>query len=303
MNKKSVAQLMEVDFNHPIDKFEKYLIEKGKSDKTIDGYIADLLRFQKFLSHTGGSLTDLTRIDVQNYINEMIESERATSTIDRHYNAIKQFAKANGIEKICEHIRKPQKTSVLGLAPKALERSQLLGILRRAEQVGNKRSLAIIYLLTYTGIRIEECEKLNRKDLDFKRGGVITVTGKGNKTRKVPFPKEARFYVKEYLDTRTDDNKALFLSNYKKRMDKRSLQRVIENIGKEYNAKLPEEERINIHAHIFRHTYARNLIKGQGVDIVTAAGIMGHESIETTRRYAMDSLQAVSEKLDNMTFN
>lgn len=302
MNKKSVAQLIEVEFS-PIQKFEKYLIEKGKADKTIDGYIADLKKFQEFLVQTGGAFNNLARIDVQNYMNYMIEEEKATSTINRHFNAIKQYAKSNEIENICEYIRKPQKTSVLGLAPKALERKQLLGVLRKVEQTGNKRTMAIIYLLAYTGVRIEECEKLNRKDLDFKRGGVITILGKGNKTREVPFPKEAKFYVQQYLDTRTDDSKALFLSNYQKRMNKRSLQRVVENVGKAYNAFLSKEEQIDIHAHIFRHTYARNLIKGQGVDIVTAASILGHESIETTRRYAMDSLQDVSEKLDNMSFN
>ncbi len=69
-----------------------------------------------------------------------------------------------------------------------------------------------------------------------------------------------------------------------------------------YNALLPEEEQIHLHAHVFRHTYARNLIKGQGLDIVSVANILGHESIEITRRYAMDTLQDVSEKLDDMMF-
>lgn len=301
MEKKSVAQLFEVDFNL-LQKFEHYLIEHGKADQTIDGYLADVKNFEKYLDDHNRSLHDLLRSDVQGYINFMEKEEKSPNTIIRHFNAIKQFTKANGMEHICSHIRKPKKSSVFDLEIKALTRNQLRGVLRTAENTGNKRTMAIIHLLAYTGIRIEECERLNRKDLDFKRGGVISVRGKGNKPRKVPFPKEAKFYVQQYLDTREDNDKALFLSNFKKRMEKRSLQRVVEKVGKLYNALLLEDEQIHLHAHVFRHTYARNLIKGQGLDIVSVANILGHESIEITRRYAMDTLQDVSEKLDDIMF-
>lgn len=301
MSKKSVAQIINVDFS-PIQKFETYLMEHGKADKTIDGYMADLKSFQEYLSETGSSLTNLQRIDVQSYMNFMKKEEKSTNTITRHFNAIKQFARANGVEHVCNLIRRPKKSSVFDLEIKALNKNQLKCVLRTAENTGNIRTMAIIYLLAYTGIRIEECQRLNRKDLDFKRGGFITVTGKGDKTRKVPFPNAAKVYVKEYLETRTDDNKALFLSNFKKRMDKRSLQRVVEKVGKLYNALLPEKEQIDLHAHVFRHTYARNLIIVEGLDIVRVASILGHESIETTRRYALDTLQDISEKLDDMMF-
>ncbi|MEH6949133.1 tyrosine-type recombinase/integrase [Bacillus sp. JJ634] len=303
MEKKSDAQLFQVHFS-PYQKFESFLKEKENpaSEKTIQGYLRDIKQFENFLHETGGSLHQLTRVDVQNYMNHLKEQGRAASTINRHFNAIKQFSMALGFNGVCEGIRKTKPPGVQDLSPKSLERKDLLGILRKVEQMNDVRASAIIYLLAYTGIRIEECENLNRKDLDFKRGGTINVVGKGDKPRKVPFPNEAKLHVKRYLETRDDDNPALFLSNYRKRMNKRSLQRVVEKVGKLYNALLPVEEQIELHAHTFRHTFARNLVVEKKLDIVTVAAIMGHQSIEVTRRYAMDSIQNVSEKLDDMTY-
>ena len=73
------------------------------------------------------------------------------------------------------------------------------------------RDLAIIDLLASTGMRVGELVKLNRSDIDFE-GRECVVLGKGNKQRKVYFDARAKIHIQHYLNTRIDDNEALFVS-------------------------------------------------------------------------------------------
>lgn len=302
----NATQLLTGDFN-PLQKYKTYLTEETtKSERTINNYLLDLGVFEKFLFDTKGSLHNLTRTDVQNYINHLNELERKPATIRRHFNSIKGYAKyadkLNTVDSIRDIPKEQKKTNI---SEDTLERKELLAIFRTLEIMDDIRNEAIIKVLAYTGIRISELMNLNIGHIELKRDGRLFVLGKGGKTREVPFPVEARRVVEMYLETREDkDNKKapLFVSNRGSRMDRSSLFRVVQKVDKLHNATKKESEKIHLHPHIFRHSYARILIKDNGIDIVTAAQILGHESIEITRRYAMDSLSEISSKLDKLTF-
>lgn len=75
----------------------------------------------------------------------------------------------------------------------------------------NKRDLAIIDFLSSTGIRVGELVKLNREDIDFHERQCV-VFGKGNKERVVYFNARTKLHLQQYLNGRTDDNPALFVS-------------------------------------------------------------------------------------------
>lgn len=312
MNTKSVGKLLKGDFN-PLQKFETYLKEegnhgKGASEKTIKNYLKDMRLFEQYIINTGGSLEQLTRVDVQNYMNHLKQENKNIATIKRYFSSIKQFCKAMDNETATNKVRVPsvQKTSAIGF--NTLSKTQLNGVLRASllttKKKRNKsdiRATAIVYLLAYTGIRLEECANLNLKDVELKKNGKITVLGKGNKIRQVPLPSDARDYLEEYLNTREDNEQALFVSNYQKRMDVRSIQRIVKKIGEIYNIGKKEEDKLDLHPHIFRHSFCRMLIKELGMDIVTVSQLMGHSSIEITRQYAMDSMEDISSKLDDFT--
>jgi integrase/recombinase XerD len=91
--------------------------------------------------------------------------------------------------------------------------------------------------------------------------------------------------LRRYLETREDDDPALFLSNFKKRMSKRSIQRIFEKLG--------------IHAHMLRHTYGRELVSS-GVDIATVAELMGHSDVNVTRRYAAPSMKDLEQAVEKV---
>lgn len=77
----------------------------------------------------------------------------------------------------------------------------------------NKRDLAIIDILSSTGIRVGELVKLNREDIDFHERQCV-VFGKGNKERIVYFNARTKLHLQQYIDARTDNNPALFVSLY-----------------------------------------------------------------------------------------
>lgn len=73
------------------------------------------------------------------------------------------------------------------------------------------RDLALIDLLASTGMRVGELVKLNKKDIDYQNRECI-VLGKGNKQRKVYFDARTKLHLQKYVDSREDDNEALFVS-------------------------------------------------------------------------------------------
>lgn len=73
------------------------------------------------------------------------------------------------------------------------------------------RDLAIIDFLSSTGMRVGELVKLNKADIDFENRECV-VFGKGNKERPVYFDARTKIHLKNYLDSREDDNPALFVS-------------------------------------------------------------------------------------------
>ena len=73
------------------------------------------------------------------------------------------------------------------------------------------RDLAMIDMLASTGMRVGEMVLLNRDDIDFSERECV-VFGKGDKERIVYFDARAKLHLQEYLDSRTDDNPALFVT-------------------------------------------------------------------------------------------
>lgn len=142
------------------------------------------------------------------------------------------------------------------------------------------RDLAVIDLLSSTGMRVGELVRLDRDDIDFENRECI-VLGKGNKQRKVYFDARTKIHLQNYLRSRTDDNPALFVSLQKP--NKRLLISGVEIRLRELGRKL---EMNKVHPHKFRRTLATNAID-KGMPIEQVQQLLGHQSIDTTLQYAM----------------
>lgn len=148
------------------------------------------------------------------------------------------------------------------------------------------RDRAILETLFSTGVRIAELVSLNRDQFKINENTKdleVVILGKGNRPRTVYFSERAVKFIKKYLDTRKDSDKALFI-NYKgpKTRSRRLSPRSVENIVKKYviSAGIP----FFTTPHVLRHTYATDLL-AQGIDLRTVQEFLGHKNIATTQIY------------------
>lgn len=142
------------------------------------------------------------------------------------------------------------------------------------------RDLAMIDLLSSTGIRVGELIKLNISDVDFEKRECI-VSGKGNKQRPVYFDARTKIHLKRYLAERTDNCEALFVSLLRPytRLQISGVEIRLRKIGQDLNLN-------KVHPHKFRRTLATMAID-KGMPIEQVQQLLGHQSIDTTLQYAM----------------
>ena len=145
-----------------------------------------------------------------------------------------------------------------------------------------KRDLAMIDLLSSTGIRVGELVKLNRSDIDFQERQCI-VFGKGSKERIVYFNARTKLHLQNYIRGRSDNEDALFvsLSAPHTRLTINGVEKRIKTLGKRIN--IPK-----VHPHKFRRTMATMAID-KGMPIEQVQKLLGHGRIDTTLRYAIVS--------------
>jgi integrase/recombinase XerD len=142
------------------------------------------------------------------------------------------------------------------------------------------RDLAMIDLLYSTGIRVGELVNLNISDVDFEARECV-VFGKGDKERKVYFDAKAKIHLQEYLNSRKDDNPALFvtLDSPFDRLKISGVEIRMRKLGRALNLE-------KIHPHKFRRTMATRAID-KGMPIEQVQKLLGHSQIDTTMQYAI----------------
>ena len=146
----------------------------------------------------------------------------------------------------------------------------------------NLRDLAMIDLLASTGMRVGELVKLNISDIDFDNRECI-VFGKGSKERPVYFDARTKIHLRNYVQSRIDDNPALFVSLLKphNRLEISGVEIRMRQLGKTLGID-------KVHPHKFRRTLATKAID-KGMPIEQVQQLLGHAKIDTTMQYAMVS--------------
>ena len=162
---------------------------------------------------------------------------------------------------------------------------------QRFQKITAKRDFAMLSLFLGTGIRVSECVGMNISDVDMENNAFL-VTRKGGNQVILYFPPEVADALAEYMEEREEiealpgNEDALFLSLQKKRIT----QRAVQNLVKKYAAvAAPLKPRISPHK--LRSTYATNLYHETG-DIYLVADVLGHTSVDTTRKHYADMTDA-----------
>ena len=252
---------------------------------------------EKMLYRLRLPLEQITVNHLRLYIHEISTDHRtgkslAKATINQRKAIIKSFFRWLYEE---EYIQKDPSVRIRSertdSKPRTAYKDTQIEALRLAST--DPRTRAIIDLLTSSGIRIAECVRLNRSDIDLE-SRELTVLGKGEKWRTAYIDAATVVSLKAYLATRKDKSEALFVSSKAphKRLSAGAIRRVLHKLSAVTGIE-------DIIPHRFRHTTATRAID-RGMPIESVQVMLGHEEISTTLRYAHVSNEKV--KRDHQTY-
>lgn len=264
---------------------EQNLVGMFLSAKRIEGCSAKSLKYyqstiQAMLDELGKGVKEIVTEDIRGYLTNY-QSDRHSSrvTIDNIRRILSSFfAWLEDEDYILKSpVRRIHKVKTASNIKETYS-DETLELMR--DNCSEIRDLAMIDLLASTGMRVGEMVLLNRKDINFNERECI-VFGKGDKERMVYFDARTKLHLQCYLDSRVDDNPALFVSLRAphSRLAIGSIETRLREMGKRLG--VPK-----VHPHKFRRTLATMAID-KGMPIEQLQQLLGHKRIDTTLQYAM----------------
>ena len=259
---------------------EMFLMAKrieGCSERTIAYY---KVTAEKMLENITKPLRKMTTEDLRSYLSfYQSQNDCSKVTVDNVRRNLSSFFSWLEEE---DHILKSPIRRIHKIKSKTTVKETITdeNIEKLRDGCAEARDLAIIDLLYSTGIRVGELVNLDIEDINFEERECI-VYGKGDKERKVYFDARTKLHLQLYLQSRNDDNRALFVT-----VDKPHARRKISGVEirlRKLGRKLNMER---IHPHKFRRTMATRAID-KGMPIEQVQKLLGHQQIDTTMKYAM----------------
>ncbi len=258
----------------------------------------DIIAYTEYLTYYLKN-TDVNSVPNKVIVNHELSIKRKLCTIRSFYDYLfkNQRISSNVTElvplpKVHEKpIIRLSKDEMVRMLEQAQNGDRLTGRQQQFQKITAKRDYAILSLFLGTGIRVSECIGMNIGDVDLENNAFI-VTRKGGNQVVLYFPPEVAEALAEYMEERErietvpGHEDALFLSLQRRRIT----QRAVQNLVKKYAAvAAPLKTRISPHK--LRSTYATNLYNETG-DIYLVADVLGHTSVDTTRRHYADMTDA-----------
>ncbi|MCT0953429.1 tyrosine recombinase XerC [Weissella cibaria] len=284
--------------------FLDYLrVERQYSEDTQKAYQSDITEFVAFLTDSGdGKPVDLTSIDQYDarvFLSMLYEKGDVSRTIARKVSSLRAFYRF--LERNAVVTTNPFAGVQLKKAGQHLPRyfyeeelNKLFDVVMADTSLLGLRNRLLLEILYGTGARVSEAAGLTLGMLD-QAARVITITGKGNKTRIVPYGQYAADALASYLrDARPQllakspvMHDKLFVNQRGQALTASGIEYILKQLAKK--AGLTQM----ISAHMFRHTYATDMLNN-GADLRTVQQLLGHSSLSTTQIYThvtTDALQ------------
>lgn len=282
------------DLHYDIESKNKFIVNEflnmkrveGLSELTLERYNDEIT---KMFEYTQKHYNDITTEDIRKYLQYSQSINNASNrTIDNYRKALNTFFNTmsdNGYV---------YKNPMTRISPIKYEKKvhkpftdEEIEILRLTIPENDLRQRAIFEILLCSGIRLGGLIRLNKEDLDFT-SMTFKVNEKGNKERICYLNDVAKIHIKKYLESRKDNNPALFVTSqsYKnedgsgkqpRRLGKNGVELSLRLLGKKAGVE-------KVHPHRFRRTVASKLIK-RGMSIDQVQKILGHDNISTTMLY------------------
>ena len=276
--------------NNDLEDYKNYLIfERRMAKNTTNSYMRDLESYKEYLEKERKIFIsgNITKNDIEMYIENLNKSDYTTTSIARKLTAIKNFHKyLFAVNKVSSDesltIERPKLRKSLPKVLTVEEVDRLLDI--EVNTPFDYRNKAMLELLYGTGLRISEMLDLKLTDVDFENC-VVRCFGKGSKERIVPIGEYIIDSLSKYLSNgrnllinKHKVSDYLFLNNRGDRISRFSFFKILKKLLKEKNIKK------DVSPHSLRHSFATHMLEN-GADLRSIQELLGHSDIATTRIY------------------
>jgi len=267
------------------DKEQQDYVELFLSAKRIEGCSEKSLKYYRatigaMLESVGKDIKRIVTDDLRIYLTDYQNNNQASRvTVDNIRRILSSFF--SWLEDEDYIIKSPVRRIHRIKTTKSIKETysdEALELMR--DESGTLRDLAMIDLLASTGMRVGEMVLLNKDDIDFTERECI-VLGKGDKERVVYFDARTKIHLRNYIESRCDDNPALFVSLKApyNRLQIGGVEVRLRELGRRLDIN-------KVHPHKFRRTLATVAID-KGMPIEQLQRLLGHQKIDTTLQYAM----------------
>lgn len=277
------------------DLLEIWLKEReiqNQSKHTLQAYERDVADFLEFCAVQQLALNDVEATDLRQFLAEKVEQHGlSSSSLQRMLSSIRQFMKwAEQAQYLAfnpadDFQLKRQSRPLPGMVDIETV-NQILdqpAPETEAQQQMWLRDKAILELLYSSGLRLAEIQSLRIKDVDFNRQ-LLRITGKGNKTRVVPFGSKAKDSLMEWLkiyplwngDFVPDAN--VFITQKGNPLGARQIENRVKFQAQRAGVN------VDLHPHLLRHCFASHMLSNSG-DLRAVQEMLGHSNLSTTQIY------------------
>ena len=289
------------NLSHAVEHYLQYIeVVRGYSAHTVKNYRRDLDKLIEFCStHNIDDISRLNASLLRQWVATLSRDKLSATSIQRHLSSTRSLYKflarsRSDLDDPTAGVKAPRTPRTL---PKSLEPDQVNQLLNHPSETAlMARDLAIAELLYSAGLRLSELVGANLNDLD-RNEKVITVIGKGQKTRVVPVGGPARTALAEWMKYRPMGKEALgydsplFVTQRGKRMSPRAVQDRLRQLAIKHGMTQ------RVHPHVLRHAFASHLLESSG-DLRAVQELLGHANIATTQIYTHLDFQHLAKVYD-----
>ncbi len=259
-------------------------VEKGLAANSIGAYERDLGRLSVWATKNGLELISLTRLDLREWLIDLSSKKLSENSKRRLISSVRGFYKFLMIDghttsSPADDLVSPKKGTYL---PKFLNKAEIEMLLEQPDistETG-VRDRAILELMYSSGLRVSEAVNLKIRDVDLDMG-ILSCTGKGSKTRRVPIGTSAVEWLKSYLAVRRKKESIEIQNLFVSPTGKPLTRQLIHSFIKAYAKQCGLE---NVSPHTLRHSFATHLVQNRA-DIRSVQQMLGHADISTTQIY------------------
>lgn len=265
--------------------FEQWLMEDGRAASTVQSYMNDVQKFNRYLVERDADPEILlSRFYFTSYLKQLEAEGMKVNTINKKITSLKVYndwlVKQGYVTESFVQMKRDKIRIANGSEDEVsvlndFQVDQFLFHLEKESQ----RNKCIGYLLLYTGVRVSELVQIQISDID-RLAAQLTVRGKGGKYRQIPLRKDVLKVIHVYLQGERGgsfpESPYLLVSQRAEKMHRDAVRRWLEQVGEALN--------VHIHPHMLRHTFCTRLLKN-GVDITTVSKLAGHANLNTTIKH------------------